>query len=698
MSISIYGNLLRFKDDFKKPKQSKVISYYLRIDGLAISTIDYVANHIVEIELKESGIYDIQVEYSFNNKKFKKTSEPLWFFLESEKEELGRYELNTNVKKLNFYRVAKPWNDFALVNNKSKSVIAKSFSDSLGFKHFTLNSDIELLTSGDSNIINGESYFFSGITRDSEKIISRDDELTIKNIDTIRQGEIGDYTLVYTKKDEVIIDTDFFGFAKIYYYNSNGLFICTNRYHLILMILKELAIAVNFNTEKVKAGFTQVNAMLCQNFSEDMDVEDIKMLRADTRISIYDSEVRFQKTELYKDLISVDDYTDEKYRTMLKQSKNELIDNIKVALNTNIYSTIRMDLTGGLDSRLVYAAVTNTANNKKVVVHTGNYTRTGMIDVEIATKVNSIGKLPYDNLSINLEAEDAEMSTHSYYLGTYYDYDSCSVRARLPDGVLRLVGGFGEFFRPYFSLRFYKNKHFNWGVNEISDSLSGFKGKRQVFIDQDNNLKKILKNELENLVFNEDNIQILEFHYLFYRHGLHFTGGWRAEKNNAPAWFPLQSRTAFKTSMMCFKVMQGKKFIFDLLGTLNKNVSTISYASEDYNLERKELGMEKDEFEVDNSIELAQWNKANKLKKYIKNPSDKDFGELRVKQLNSYKDISTYIPLLKLIGGYNEREFEELVMPIYSRLKKYLNENNMFEYNILVNKIWSLYFQINIIK
>lgn len=699
MIIEIHGNLLKFKDNFKLPEKCKEVKYYLRLDGLSVSAIDYNPNEIVELELNESGIYDIHIEYILDEKIYKRTSEPLWFFLESDEREFIKCELSTNIKSLDFYNVAKPWNDFFLVRAEGKSIITGSFLDSLDFKRFKLNNDVELFTNGSINAVNNEDFFLSGITRDSEKIISKGDELNSKNINNVTQGEIGDYTLVYTKGDKVIVGTDYFGFAKIYYYNSNGIFICTNRYHLMLMVIKELNISVNFNTEKVKASFTQANTMLCQNFSEDMDVEGVKMLRADTRMLISESELIFQKTELYEDLISVDCYTDEKYKKMLEQSKNELIDNIKVATNTNTYSTIRMDLTGGLDSRLVYAAATNTANHKnKVVVHAGNYTRTGMIDVEIATKVNSIGKLPYDNLPVVFEGEDFKMSTHSYYLGSYYDYDTDSVRARLPDGVLRLVGGFGEFFRPYFSLRFYNDKQFNWSVNEICSSLTGFKGKRQVFIDQEKNLERILKTELKKLTFNRSNIHILEFHYLFYRHGLHFTGGWRAEKNNAPAWFPLQSKIAFKTSLMCFEMMQGKRFIFDLIESLNKEVSMIPYASEQYNLEKIELGMGSNDFENKNSFELAQWTKVNSGKEYIKKPSDKEFGELRVKQLDLYRNLSTYVPLLKTIGEYNKGEFKKLIMPIYCRLKKYLNENSMFEYNILVNKVWSLYFQISIIN
>lgn len=83
-------------------------------------------------------------------------------------------------------------------------------------------------------------------------------------------------------------------------------------------------------------------------------------LPPDKRLIIHnDGELIFQNTPLFYEEHNVESYTEDRYNELLLQEKTEIIENCRAVFEHPEIDVVYSDLTGGMDSRLMLAAITN---------------------------------------------------------------------------------------------------------------------------------------------------------------------------------------------------------------------------------------------------------------------------------------------------------------------------------------------------
>ena len=73
----------------------------------------------------------------------------------------------------------------------------------------------------------GSIVWFSGIMKLGEKLVCSPEEMNLNNSDEIKDN-IGCYFAIVKNNEGYEIVNDFFGLEKIFYYDDNDYFVCSN--------------------------------------------------------------------------------------------------------------------------------------------------------------------------------------------------------------------------------------------------------------------------------------------------------------------------------------------------------------------------------------------------------------------------------------------------------------------------------------
>ena len=95
-------------------------------------------------------------------------------------------------------------------------------------------------------------------------------------------------------ENKIIMSNDFFNFNRLFYYCDNEYIVCSNRYHLILLVLKEIGINCEINEEKAILNLSSVNIQfLTQNTLSEMDIKKVYKCVNSFDISINSQGINF---------------------------------------------------------------------------------------------------------------------------------------------------------------------------------------------------------------------------------------------------------------------------------------------------------------------------------------------------------------------------------------------------------------------
>ena len=393
-----------------------------------------------------------------------------------------------------------------IIDNRKENVKTEyfsSFCDRLNFHCFSLNNYIvlsmrELLTD-----VNGKTYLFSGITRWKDKLIFGDEDIIKNNIDIIELCEgIGEFNLLTFDNDKLEISSDFFGMCHHYYYKSDkDLFVTATSYHLLLLILKEMNVEMKLNEKKITATMPLLDWVSQTNFTEEMDVEKCYILPPDKKIIVYNKNIIFSNTNLFYEVTAPETFNVSLYEKYLYQAKDEIIANLHAVFQHQRFNNILCDLSGGIDSRMVIAAVLNLppSMTEKIFIRS----RKDLVeDFKIADSIVNtfnlkwyndylINKISLENIGIKNDV--LSQAQQSYNLGTYYTSDFMPGYTSIAD-TIHLTGGCGELISRCF---------FNWLNYSKHD---------------ENELKKCIYDFSDNYASKDKNLTKNEMNYILFMH------------------------------------------------------------------------------------------------------------------------------------------------------------------------------------
>lgn len=684
----------------------KYYFYLLKDDSVLQTSGEWSGNRKFEFRNLDEGVYVIQGYILDGDEKIYKRSKPNRV---AGIDEENRYSDFINSDSDDFVHPSPgvfyydfPYQSFGLITSRSVDLtsrvsVLKSGIDLEDIQTFT-NSGLgnAILFSRKTEELEGEKYVFSGISRTSKKLINGiSDIVDISELREIKDN-IGNFSLLTIKNGCIDISSDYFGVSKLFYYQSNNYLIVANSYHLLLVLLKNADIDFSFNKDKVIANFDCLNIQpLYQNFTTHMDVFGCRMLPIDKAIQIFNGEFKLLDSEISLDMR--DESSLYQYDKLLEAAKNDIIDNIRVAYDSPHYDHLIFDVSGGMDSRLVYSALTNLELDKNRIRIASYLTPGQDRELPVALGINNIYKFPFDDLPTSVEYlnENANL-INSYFLGQYYNFNGIDAR-RTMSRVLRLSGMYGEIVcRPYYSRGLFDSELDGLPIDDFIDQfLERYQNYHSLMLDDSSGSFLKLFTESLKEIPGDDGLEKLDLFYLYYRCGMHCSDIWRSYIS-CPEWGPLQSKNLFKLKISTFSKFKGIKLQLDLMQSLNPVLASLPFESDQDNEDKKTL---KDDIKYDSTIF-----------KSIDIPLDTDdtgyrsaglrkregADVLNVKNLVfSYSFDHAFSMLRSLVKGHPNIFDSGLGLALFNFLSDHSKSNDIenAEYTRIFNKIYSLYLQ-----
>ncbi|MBR1634283.1 MAG: hypothetical protein IJ682_04375 [Lachnospiraceae bacterium] len=520
---------------------------------------DYYEEYVASFELKESGTFFVKAHISFDKESVSCTSSLFDYYSYEDILEYNHFcEEMTDEKFLENVDVIEryfPFGLFAVVvgNHKNVEKICEEYAKKKNWEMKKILGDTIALT---------QSSFRADFFLDGFLII--DGKLNMGNRDAINVKEdLDEYTgwATYVKghedKGTCEIGTDYFGVGKIFYIEYNDLFLVSNSYHLLIILGKSCGIRMHLDWKLAMAMLCKSNQVFNERFSRDCEIKEIKMLPVDKKIVICDAKANIVNKSLYNDIENIEKkYLEKDYAEWIKKAGAEVKENILAAFDHTMFDKYVFELSGGLDSRVVFSALTNLDSEKMKVFIDSNPLKD---EYSVAMRLNEFYQYPLLRTKQDLKtwtksAKKEEKRKNgsrlmekqpisAMLIEGNWSYEEESIEKQYQDmHIMRVTGFYGEAcFRPYYARHYlevsemHRNEFFfdNIYLLKQSDALSA---------ETLEELKEVFKKEMEKLP-GRDILEKFEYHYLYYYNRMHhgLRTGWRSYLY----YGPLQSRSAF---------------------------------------------------------------------------------------------------------------------------------------------------------
>lgn len=708
INVSLDNNKLKINVG-NLPDNWFIRAYYLYKDGNVINKVvkdnldsDYV------FDLINDGIYVVTVYISNGNEMQTTNTRPVSYFTDKIRKEFNK-SLNKKIKnkykeKLKLFSLDDPFQNIAVVISKksiNKSVFNNSLLGDFCCSEFSLGNKQGLFISKHELVeIGNLSIAFSGLCKCDKNIIVGNDE--IKKIDNFLNLHelVGNFTYFIKSNDKILIGKDFFNTGLIFYYNTSDYIIVSNEYHMLLILLNCLNIKLSLNEDVVIANLSFVNGQLFeQHISKEMEVSNIYQLDFDKYILIDDNKITLKDTSMVEMLKQEFDLKD--YDKILKSACDEILENINIVYNSSKFKNVIVDVTGGLDSRIVYSGLTNLDDvNDKTRIHTFDSKKTN--DIDIAIPLVHLYNYKYDTLPekiMQLSDFDGQKAIRSLYMGTYYFINRYRGQ-RFSNDVVRLSGAGGALItRPYYS-----KFMFNDEISKIDDPFK--------FVDEYLNRRigscivdsrgldkfvSVFGNELNSTTGNSI-LQKMDNTYMTLRNGIHFSHK-EMQSLSFIEWIPLYSKSAFYLNNKTFEIFKNYKLVFDIIKFLNPIISVIPYEKEAYNVEYGKIKNEliKNDLRYNDinillNRDMTNWEESEIIKKEVTKRNK--IKKAIIDEEDKYNELCDM--LLYVINSCGDNIKDIIGLPLFHWIKN--NKNNSFDVSIMYNKLYSLIDQINFVK
>jgi len=666
-----------------------------------VRQFDVMDNAEVEILLEETGYYYIKV----SNKYFIEDSNSFFYMTQTDKNKyIKQLQSNTfdneNVIKENIEYFKIPGtnqNDFCLINFIKKELIdfenLNNFCNNYNYKKKYINTSNLIIFSDDEKqhgITN--NTIFSGYMFYKNKFVYGSPDLT-NGIDFMNLDECGAYNFLTYDENKIKISNDYNCLARVYYFKNKDLFISTNNYHLLLKILsfcnvvknideEQLILCLSFNCTQFRQPITNKfiikNTYCLKPFQEIVIDKNTLSIKNKSSIGVFYSSSTFDES-LYEDLV--------------KKIAKDIINNLKSVLDNKRFKHFICELSGGKDSRVNYAALTNIKNaEKKVKLHTMAEDRDEN-DFKTAMSIANIYDFEYyygsfkTNVNFDTDLKGYMKRQRSIYMSTKWLW-SLKINHNNDLNIMAINGECAEsFYVRYYSklLKLSINKLQSVNKDEILKEYIKLLNKECILPTNDN-YKLIYDNLLEVLNTSPGNVPLEQFDNLFnnYRSSIQI-GGSERDYFGFASCMPIQSKNFWKAKKLAINNFVEEKLIFDLLRELNPILCQMNFGSDKLNSYReimKKHSIWKEE--QINNIKIpeyndddAKWKSKQELKTfYVNNPNN-----FKISNINDIKSLlyNNLIYNLKKLFDIDNKYKNIVIILLYSieqNTTNVINENN----------------------
>lgn len=686
-------------------------AFYLVKDGILLKKTDFSDCTECCFDVSETGMYYIRGYLKRDNNIISRKSKVKGYFNTAFQKSFEKFLLQTKEKTslntpLEFCKTAYPNQDFILISYKDNSKV-----DLKQNNIYELANNINLLYDNSlpkigeykNTIIseyidsfNESRYCFSGITIIDDKYIHGYKDLAKSQKYDELDNAFGLFSFIKIENNKIKIMNDFFNFQPIYYYMDEDTVIFSNRYHLLLESMNAIGIVGDFNLDKFIVNLSNYSILMHQTVSKELDIIGCRQLDNRFDAVLTEKGWQFEENEYGEILDKPYGVTNEEFNHLISEGCKEIVNQLEVLINDESSDNVIIDLSGGLDSRLVYSALTNIKNGKDRVkirsIESGN-------DLPIALTINSIYRYDYDDISVlrkPISLCEADNMCRSIFLGTYYSYNNIT-SLNYHNGI-RCIGACGEtVYRPYNSMKVNSNKFI---LDDYIEDIHQWICDNQIIGDNlvYDKFVNVFRKEFAE-TGGKSLCEILDRMYLELRHNHHFS---ILHPNNAieKRWFPLQSKAIFELQHLYYDKLTNSYLQMCVINKLNPLLTWIPYDSQKDNDDFQNL---KDRIDINNVFydislnidienEIISWKQANSNKK-IQYISEKYNDEYK-----AYDDILYRACLCNLyeLGEIYSTFKNELGMCVYYYICN--NKNATKRLKNIYNKMASALDQIKIFE
>ncbi len=395
----------------------------------------------------------------------------------------------------------------------------------------------------------------------------------IKRASGINNLDIGQFSQVSVGKDGVTAKTDVFGHGQVFTYSSNSYSLISNRCHLLAMIIKEIGDQLYLNKNIARTFLLGDSVLFSQQLSADECLtEGVSLMRPDKVVTLKDGNAIFYENT---DFTRIFAGLHENHSIYVDEGVSQLVDICKSVIEDNRFSKVLVDLSGGKDSRMVFAAV-NQVNNWRdkcriVANHVPNSQdleiACGLVDIFNAS-FNDGTPIPKIPLTLN---ENTDI-WRSYFFGLYHRMGAFGWSHRGENlSTVNLSGGNGEAARGFWS-KIFERQISEFDLDNVSIEDVAAKIVRSCFNKNLMNTDDVIEqfsSTLESMPRTHI-LDKLDLHYIYFRNRAHF--GMRAfsSYSTQQTVFPLLSPSLVKAAWSLSPSERiSKKIISETLNRMN---------------------------------------------------------------------------------------------------------------------------------
>lgn len=455
-----------------------------------------------------------------------------------------------------FFESNEPNLDF-LIDTTNNSRI-RSFLESLNFRCFEFNGVNLFYNKITQNPARGD-ILFSGFSYTDKSIIKG--PIISNNIDFDASGNF--ISIEITQK-AFVVRNDLFGLSPIYF----GKGLIANRLQLIFLVLKEIG-DLSLNNNYTLTPFLLWNAFSQQIASFQTILSGIRKLQQNKFLIASQNSIQ-EETDALKD-VPFSEQSSTTYHTYLLRAADDIVKNLTKIISFDRNSFLAV--TGGKDSRVLYAALVSMGKINDVQIITNDVGRDRYISTGLVQKFGGHFGFPeeesllYSSLSNNFD------HYFSHYFFNKINIPDIYIRENmfLSNKAISLIGGYGgEVYYDFYQnigIRFQSEKY---SENELISMLKA------------NSFSEITEKDLADITNTFSNLQgrtwsqKLASHYLEFRNTFHF--GSRINKLNQIDFSPLVSRNLFLASR-CLPdaVRDTSRITFDLTKIFSEEIAYSQY-------------------------------------------------------------------------------------------------------------------------
>ena len=565
-----------------------------------IAFFDLSINRHYEIELKTSGNYSIFMYVVRNGVRYPHIRKSCWYYsddmVSAYQKFLGK-DLNYQEEKLPLAQRDYPYQNIALVvlkANQNSEMIQSSFPEYKCNEYKNKNSKYIVLSQAEPlKLRDNSNLFFSGNTKYNKRLILGQNDIP-KDVDTdILLDEVGNWTAIYINKGGVSFCNDYFGMSPFYKYVSSKITVISNSYHLILCVLKSFRIKLCLDSETAIPYFIAGQRQYFEQLaSHDTFVKEIKKVPIHNYYYCDQKREEFPLKSIGKTLAEQPQYDENQIEKMVDVVAQEIVENIKMVLEDDRFERVLCDVTGGMDSRSVLAALLRNDSEllqKKVRINSLDVPGSG--DKDIFIRLNHIHNLQYEDTSGSysyVSIKDSDHSMRSIFLGQNFKYGLASSVKNQPNVRTANLYGTGEgIYRHYVQ---FDNVDYS---DETSLAESVLENWNNGFLNVDkigDYVVNVIANGIKDVI--GVNLQErLSLAYLYYRSIYHFGLQFTVNEsiNHIYYYAPLYSKTALKLQHILSLCSHDATCQFRVIDKLNPLFFRVPFQKEKNNQELRKL-------------------------------------------------------------------------------------------------------------